>query len=404
MSTSSSNNFSRRRFLKSTAVATGAATVGGLLPAQFAIGASAPVRIGILLPYSGTYAMLGESITDAMKLRLSQAGDKLGGRPIEFVQIDSEMSVPKAQQNVEKLIDKEEVDFLVGPVHSGIAQVMAKVIGARETPIMIVPNAGSNAITGPMCAPNIFRTSFSNWQAAYPGGQLMADEGHKTAVTITWKYAAGKQMMDAGTESFTAAGGEVIKAIEVPFPDVEFQAHLSEIASLKPDAVFSFFSGGGAVKFVKEYAAAGLKESIPLYGPGFLTEGVSKAQAEAAEGIKTTLHYSADLDNPANHEFRAEFEKAAGRAANVFGVQGYDAGTLLVMAMEAVGGDTDATGDMVKVMSSAEFPDSPRGYWKMSRAHNPVQNIYLREVRGGNQKLLGIASEALEDPAQGCSM
>jgi len=168
--------------------------------------------------------------------------------------------------------------------------------------------------------------------------------------------------------------------------------------------VFSFFSGGGAVKFVKEYAAAGLKESIPLYGPGFLTEGVSKAQAEAAEGIKTTLHYSADLDNPANHEFRAEFEKAAGRAANVFGVQGYDAGTLLVMAMEAVGGDTDATGDMVKVMSSAEFPDSPRGYWKMSRAHNPVQNIYLREVRGGNQKLLGIASEALEDPAQGCSM
>lgn len=402
-----SNNkggISRRRFLQGSAAVAGAAAVSGFVPTRFAIGAQAPVRIGILLPYSGTYAMLGNSITDAMKLRLAQAGHKLGGRPIHFVQIDSEMSVPKAQQNVLKLVEKEEVDFLVGPVHSGIAQVMAKMLGPRKGPIMVVPNAGSNLVTGPMCAPNIFRTSFSNWQPAYPGGKVMADDGHKSCVTIAWKYAAGRQMMDAGAEAFEAAGGKVIKDIQVPFPDVEFQAHLSEIAALKPDAVFAFFSGGGAVKFVKDYAAAGLKDSIPLYGPGFLTEGVSKAQGEAAEGIKTTLHYSADLDNAANRRFRTAFEKATGRAANVFGVQGYDAGSLLVMAMEAVGGDTGATDEIIAAMSKAEFPDSPRGYWKMSKAHNPIQDIYLREVRGGKQKLLGVAAKALEDPAKGCRM
>lgn len=404
MNDSNNNGISRRKFLQGTAVAAGAAAASSFVPTRFAIGAQAPVRIGILLPYSGTYAMLGNSITDAMKLRLAQAGHKLGGRPIHFVQIDSEMSVPKAQQNTQKLADKEKVDFVVGPVHSGIAQVMAKILGPRNGPIMIVPNAGSNAVTGPMCADNIFRTSFSNWQPAFPGGKVMADDGHKTAVTIAWKYAAGRQMMDAGAEAFTAAGGKIIKDIQVPFPDVEFQAHLSEIAALKPDAVFAFFSGGGAVKFVKDYAAAGLKDSIPLYGPGFLTEGVSKAQGEAAEGIKTTLHYSADLDNAANQRFRTAFEKATGRAANVFGVQGYDAGSLLVMAMEAVGGDTGATEDIIKAMSKAEFPDSPRGYWKMSSAHNPVQDIYLREVRGGKQKLLGVAAKALADPAKGCKM
>ncbi len=404
MSSSDSNGISRRKFLQNTAATAGVAAASTFIPTRFAIGATAPVRIGILLPYSGTYAMLGNSITDAMKLHIAQADNMLGGRPVEYVQIDSEMSVPKAQQNTLKLADKDKVDFIVGPVHSGIAQVMAKLLGPREAPIMIVPNAGSNVVTGPMCAPNIFRTSFTNWQPAYPGGAVMAADGHKTAITVSWKYAAGRQMMDAGAASFKEAGGKIIKDIQVPFPDVEFQAHLSEIAALKPDAVFSFFSGGGAVKFVKDYAAAGLKDSIPLYGPGFLTEGVSKAQGAAAEGIKTTLHYSSDLNNEANHSFREAYQKATGNAANVFSVQGYDSGALLVMAMEAVGGDTGATADIIKTMSGAEFPNSPRGYWKMSKAHNPIQDIYLREVHDGKQKLLGIASKALEDPATGCSM
>ena len=404
MSEKTSGSMSRRKFLQGTTAAAGVAAVSGIVPYRFAIGDMAKVKIGILLPYSGTYAMLGNSITDALKLRIDQEDGKLGGREVEFVQVDSQMSVPNAPQNTKKLADKESVDFLVGPVHSGIAQVMAKLLGPRDNPIMIVPNAGSNLVTGQLCADNIFRTSFTNWQPAFPGGKVMADDGHKTAITIAWKYAAGRQMMDAGADSFQKAGGKIIKDIEVPFPDVEFQAHLSEIASLKPDAVFAFFSGGGAVKFVKDYHGAGLKDSIALYGPGFLTEGVSKAQGEAAEGIKTTLHYSADLPHEGNRAFREAYEKATGNAPNVFAVQGFDTGSLLVQAMTAVKGDTGATADLIKAMEGAEFPDSPRGIWKMSRAHNPIQDIYLREVQGGKQKMLGVASKALEDPATGCKM
>ncbi|MCW9033800.1 MAG: ABC transporter substrate-binding protein [Rhodospirillales bacterium] len=395
---------SRRQFLGGVAATAGVAAASSFVPTKFAIAGKAPVKVGILLPYSGTYAMLGNSITNAMKMRLEQAGGMLGGRPIKYIGVDSEMSVPKAAPNTKKLIDKEKVDFLVGPVHSGIAAAMAKIVGKRKTPIMIVPNAGSNAVTGPLCAPNIFRCSFSNWQPAFPGGKLMADEGHKTAITISWKYGAGIQMMAAGTESFEANGGKVIKDIQVPFPKVEFQAFLSDIAALKPDAVFAFFSGGGAVKFVKDYAAAGLKENIPLYGPGFLTEGVSAAQGAAAEGIKTTLHYSADLDNAANQKFRTDYTKAYGKGPNVFSVQGFDTASLMLQAAAAVQGDMGATGDVITAMENAVFLDSPRGQWKMSKAHNPIQNIYLRQVQGGKQKLLGIAAEALEDPAKGCKL
>ena len=395
---------SRRDILKGTAAATGVAAVSSFIPTRFAIGAKAKIRIGILLPYSGTYAMLGNSITDAFKLRIAQNGGMIAGREIEYIAVDSEMSVPKASSNTGKLVSKEKVDFLVGPVHSGIAAVMAKIVGPRDTPIMIVPNAGSNAVTGPLCADNVFRTSFSNWQPSFPGGKLMANDGHKTAVTIAWKYAAGRQMMDAGTDGFASKGGKVIKDIQVPFPKVEFQAHLSEIAAIKPDAVFAFFSGGGAVKFVKDYAAAGLKDKIPLYGPGFLTEGVSKAQGASAEGIKTTLHYAASLDNAANRAFRADYTKAYGKGPNVFSVQGWDAASLMIMALDSVGGDTGATEKMIQTMAAAELNDSPRGAWKMSKAHNPIQDIYLRKVVGGKQQVLGVAAKGLEDPAKGCRM
>lgn len=395
---------SRRRFVAGAAAAAGLAAAAGFVPVRFAIGASAPVKIGILLPYSGTYASLGDTITKALKMRIEQAGGKLGGRAIEYIAIDSEMSVPKAPINTNKLIKKEKVDFLVGPVHSGIAAAMAKIIGPRSSPIMIVPNAGHNGITGSLCASNIFRTSFSNWQPAFPGGKVMADDGHKTCVTISWKYGAGIQMMAAGKENFEANGGKVVKNIQVPFPKVEFQAYLSEIASIKPDAVFAFYAGGGAIKFVKDYAAAGLRDSIPLYGPGFLTEGVAKAQGAAAEGIKTTLHYAADLTNDANASFRAAYQKAYGSEPNVYSVQGYDTGSLLLQAMAAVGGDAGATKEIIAVMENAVFPDSPRGAWKMSKAHNPIQDIYLRQVQGGKNKVLGVAAKALEDPAKGCKM
>ena len=403
MSKTKVSGTSRRKFMAGATATAGVAAAAGFVPTHFAIGGMAPVKVGILLPYSGTYAMLGNSITDALKLRINEAGGKLGGREVAYTAIDSEMSPPKAPINTSRLVDKEKVDFVVGPVHSGIAQAMAKIMGGEGSPILIIPNAGSNLVTGPMCAPNIFRTSFTNWQPAYPCGDVMADDGHKTMVTITWGYAAGTQMMEAGRENFSKHGGKSIKDILVPFPDVEFQAHLSEIAALKPDAVFSFFSGGGAVKFVKDYAAAGLKASIPLYGPGFLTEGVSAAQGEAAEGIKTTLHYSADLDNAANKKFRAAYETTYGRSANVFSVQGYDTGTLLVQAMAAVGGDSGATKDLITTMEKATI-DSPRGKFTLSKAHNPIQDIYLREVRSGRQKLLGTVVKGLEDPATGCNM
>ncbi len=393
---------SRRSVLGFLGAGTTCVMAGSVLPAKFAIGGQAKVKIGTLLPYSGTYTWLGKSITNSLELAFVQAGGKLGGRAIDLIKVDSEAKPPKAAELTNKLINQEKVDFIVGPVHSGVAMAMAK-IAREEGTMTVVPNAGANQVTGALCSPNIFRTSFSNWQPGHPMGKVLLEEGKKNVVLCYWGYGAGKQSAGGFKDSFVSGGGNVIKEIAVPFPKVEFQAALTEIASIKPDAVYVFFAGGGAVKFVKDWAAAGLKDKIELVGPGFLTEGVTKAQGAAAEGIRTTLHYADTLDNPANRSYRAAYKKAYGKEADVYGVQGFDAGQLIKAGLDAVGGDTGARKKMIAAMENAVI-DSPRGQWVLSSAHNPVQNFYLRQVRNGVNEVVRVAMENLADPAKGCRL
>jgi branched-chain amino acid transport system substrate-binding protein len=391
---------SRRDVLKQTTAA-GLAVATSFIPMRPSIGQQAKVKVGLLLPYTGTYAALGHNITDAMKLGFAEAGNKLGGREFEIIQVDSEADPAKAAANTNKLIVGAKVDFLSGPVHSGVAMAMAK-IAREEGTITIVSNAGANAVTREMCGSNIFRTSFSNWQVCYPMGTEMARRGLKRVVSVTWNYAAGKEMIGAFREGFEKGGGSVMKEILVPFPNVEFQANLTEIASLQPDAVFAFFAGAGAVKFVKDYAEAGLKARIPLYGAGFLTDGTLRAQGQAAEGVFTTLHYADSLSLPINTRFRDAFKKSVNRDADVYAVQGYDTAALLIRAMDTVKGDTRATKALIAAMEKVKF-DSPRGPWHFSKSHNPVQDIYLREVKNGDNAVIGIAQKAVSDPGTGCA-
>lgn len=364
--------------------------------------AEEPLKVGLLLPYTGTFAALGEAITNGLKLAIDQQGGSLSGRQVEYVVVDSEADPSKAVPNMQKLVSGSKVDVVVGPVHSGVGLAAVKV--ARETGVpLIIANAGFNAATGPLCAKNIFRTSFSSWQTAYPMGKVAADKGYKNIVTVAWRYGFGTESVDGFKEGFEKAGGKISKEIYVPFPDVEFQSQLTEIAALKPDAVFVFFAGGGAAKFVKDYAAAGLQGKIPLLGSGFLTEGTLAAQGAAANGVLTTLHYADTLDTPRNKTFREAYLQKFGKEADIYAVQGYDSGLLLTQSLAKVNGNTRDRDAWTAAMADARI-ESPRGDWTFSKAHNPVQNIYLREVRDGSNVVVSTAAEALSDPALGCKL
>lgn len=381
--------------------------LASLIGAGLTIGSTAnasddPVKLGLMLPYTGTYAALGEAITNGLELALSQNDDLLGGRSVEYVRLDSEANPSRAPQNMSRLVGSDNVDFVIGPVHSGVAMGMLRV--AQQTgAITIIPNAGLGAATNELCQPNVFRTSFSMWQDSYPMGKAAYEMGHRRVVTITWDYAGGKEDIAGFEQAFTEEGGEIIQQILVPFPSTEFQSYLTQIGSLRPDAVYTFFAGGGGVSFVRDYAASGLKDSIPLLGSGFLTDGNLEAIGEAGEGVMTTLHYAETLDTPENRAFVEAYQAAYDEMPDTYAVQGYDTGMMLVQALSAVEGNTDNRDRLIQALANVQL-DSPRGPLSFSDSHHPIQNIYLREIRDGRHEVVSIAQENFEVPDEACSM
>jgi branched-chain amino acid transport system substrate-binding protein len=384
--------------LRATALAAAA-----LLAAPLAFAQAAPkLKVGLMLPYTGTFAALGNAIENGFRLYVAEQGGKLGGREIEYVKVDDESDPAKATDNVNRLVKRDNVDVIVGTVHSGVVMAMARVAKESGT-LLIVPNAGAAAVTGPMCAPNIFRSSFSNYQPGYAMGEVVAKKGHKKVVTITWKYAAGDESVAGFKEAYTKSGGQIVKELNLPFPNVEFQALLTEIASIKPDAVYTFFAGGGAVKFVKDYSAAGLKKSIPLYGAGFLTDGTLEAQGADADGLLTTLHYADGLNTPKDNAFRRAYATTYKLQPDVYAVQGYDAAQMLGVGLTAVKGDVSKKSEFAAALRKAKI-DSPRGPFTLGKNHDPVQDFYLREVSNKENKSIGVAVKGLADPGTGCKM
>jgi branched-chain amino acid transport system substrate-binding protein len=366
--------------------------VAGPVAAQ----ATGKIKVGFMLPYTGTFAALGTAIENGFRLHVQEQGGKIGGREIEYFKVDDESEPSKATDNANRLVTRDKVDVLVGTVHSGVVGAMIRV--TKESGVLhLIPNAGLSQATGPLCAPNIIRTSFSNWQSGYAMGAVMAQrKSVRSVATISWRYAAGEEYVKGFKDGFLKGGGKIAKELWLPFPNVEFQALLTEIASLKVDATYAFFAGAGAAKFLRDYAQAGLKDKVPLVGPGFLTDGVLEAVGQAAQGVETTLHYADGLNSKRDSDFRLAYAKQYKMQPDVYAVQGYDTGLLLNHALGAVKGDIGKKKEIIAAMEKATI-DSPRGKWRLSKAHNPIQDQYLRKVIGTENKYVSVAVKQLDD-------
>jgi branched-chain amino acid transport system substrate-binding protein len=396
----------RRTFL------TGAAAVAGVTAGPWVLRSHAqggPIKIGLVLPYTGVYAVLGESITQAMELVFARENWTVAGRKIEMIKEDDEMKPPVGIRKTEKLIDSDKVDILTGPVHSGILMGMRDKVHSSRT-ILIVSNAGADAISRERCSKWIFRTSFSNWQPCQPMGGWVARNVSKDVFQIAPNYQAGKDMMGAFRETFVPAGGKVVAEDYPKLGETDYAPYLTKIRQSGAKAVFAFFSGTDAVNFVKQYDQFGLKGAVKLTGAGFLTEpDVLPAQGNAALGVITGHFYTPQLDSPTNKKFVADFKaKFAGKTPDGFACQGYDTAEVIVRALKAVNGNTQDKEKLVAVLEKVEF-DSPRGRFRFDpKTHNVIQPfIYVREVKevaGGLDNVPIDKVANVTDPGTGCTL
>lgn len=352
------------------------------------------VRIGLVIPQAGVYTPIGEDMKQAWDLWLDQHDGMLGDYEVETVVADEGETPDTGVPAVQRLITEDDVDAMVGLVNSATALGVADAVTEAETPL-IIANAGAGALTDEAASPYVWRSSFTNAQVAAAMGEYLAAEGIGPVYVMAPDYAAGQEVVEGFTTAYEDGGGTIAGQALTPFGTTQdFQPFLSGVQSSGAAATFVFYAGGEAVSFVQQYADFGLKDSIPLYGSGFLTEGsVLDAQGEAAVGVRTTLHYSTEIDNEYNAEFVQAYQDAYDELPTTYAVQTYDAANVLDRAL------TDAADLSGPAITEAldglgEIDDSPRGPWSFEN-QTPKQHMYLREVVDEGGTLLNTVVEDL---------
>ncbi|MBI3912662.1 MAG: ABC transporter substrate-binding protein [Chloroflexi bacterium] len=375
------NGLTRREFLKIAGLTAAGATIGGSLLSACAPAPAVPLKVGVLLPYTDIYAVLGESITAGMEMYFDEVGGTAGGRKIQLIKEDEGTAVDAAAQKARKLVEQDEVAFVTGIVSSGVLAGVRDYFHNNKK-LLICSNAGANSISRAAKTPYIWRTSFTNWQPNWPMGAWAFKNVGKKAIISVPDYGAGADMASAFKNSFEAAGGQVVSLQKTPFPNMGDPApFITELKNANPDLVYAFYSGGAAVTFVKAWGSFGLAGKIPLLGAGFMTEeDVLPAQGDAALGAKTGLHWSLMLDTAENNKFKDAYKKKTGKDANVFAVTGYDTGRVIVEMLNKVQGDASKVDKLIEAIPSVSFT-GPRGPFTLdAKTQNPKQKVYLREV------------------------
>jgi branched-chain amino acid transport system substrate-binding protein len=331
-----------------------------------------PVKVGILVTLSGPGAVLGQQARDGFQLFLSQHKSKLGGRAAEVVVVDDELKPDVAAARVQKLLDSDRVDFVVGPIFSNILGAIFKPVSASNA-ILISPNAGSSIYAGKGCNRDFFVTSYENNQVHSVLGKYAQDKGYKRAFIIAPNYQAGK---DAAAGFKSTFKGEVAEEDFVPLNQIDFQADLARIAAAKPDVIFAFMPGGLGVALVKQFHQSGLAEKIPFLSAFTVDESTLPAEQDAAIGLFGGMTWAPNLDNPANVKFVESYLAAYHSVPGSYAMQGFDAAQAIDAALAHTRGVTTDLNKLRAAMRKADF-NSPRGKFRFNTNGYPIQDFYL---------------------------
>jgi branched-chain amino acid transport system substrate-binding protein len=348
-----------------------AAVVLGGPPAQ----AQEKLKIGVIATLSGPPAVLGQQLRNGFNLAVKTLGGKLGGREAEVIVADDELKPDVAVTKVKALVDRDKVEFVVGPIFSNILGAIMKPV-TEGGAILISPNAGTSNFAGKDCNPNFFVTSYQNDQVFGVSGKHAQDTGIKKVFLMAPNYQAGKDAL-AGFKAFFK--GEIADEVYVPLNQLDFSAELSKIAAAKPEAIYVFLPGGMGVNFVKQFRQAGLADGVTFLSAFTVDESTLPAQQDAALGFFGGSNWAPDLNTPQNKEFVAAYEKEFNAVPATYAFQAYDAALLIDSAVRAVGGNVGNKDALRAAMMKADFK-SLRGGFKFNTNHYPIQDFYLVKV------------------------
>jgi branched-chain amino acid transport system substrate-binding protein len=353
--------------------------------------ATGPIKVGLLLPITGPLTVQGTDTTKGFELFLAKAGGKAAGREVVLIKEDTEAKPDVGKTKLNKLLKRDGVDVVVGPVSSAVALAIKDDIHREAVPL-VIPVAFSRDLTAPgKHSPWIFRVIETTDQSNYPMGTwMLRHTPHRKMVVMGTDWVAGRHSAEAFMAAFKAGGGQVVKEVYSPLNTADYAPFLAQVTGTPADAVWAWFGGADAIRFAKQYQEYGLKGKLPLYGYNTLTDDtILPAIGDPALGVVTVGHYSAAIETPANKAFVQEYERKHNGWPTRYSENGYTAAQLILAATEALQGDVaDRAKFRDALRGAVERIHPPRGPIRFDAYQQVITDIYIMKAERQGHRLV----------------
>ncbi|MDB5517637.1 MAG: transporter substrate-binding protein [Tardiphaga sp.] len=385
---------SRRHFVRHVATA---GLVAAALPRVARAAGEGPIRVGLLTVKTGPLASGGIDMERALLMYLKERDNTLAGRKIDLIVADTAGVPATARTKTQELVEKNNVQCLIGPLAAFEALAIDDYIRQVQMPTLSV--AAAEDMTQRKPNPWFVRATSTSSQCAQPLGEYAAKElKYKKMITIADDLAYGHEMCAGFQRVFEDNGGKIVQKLFPPLTVPDYGSYVAQLKSA--DAAFLGFAGSNGFRFLRQLVDYGMKDKLPVIGGmTALDESVLRNMGDEALGIITACWYSAELDNPQNKVFAPAFRQEFKYDPGFYAAATYVEAAVLEGALKAVNGKIEDKPAFMAALRATHV-DTARGQVSFDDLGNVVGNVYLRKVTRKDGRLVNSVFKTYPDVSQ----
>ena len=363
-----------------------------LMPVPALAQQAGPIRIGVLHDLTGPLAQIGSELNEGVRLHLGEISSEVAGRKIELIFEDPETKVDPGPTKLRKLVERDKVHLVVGPVNSALAYAMRDYIHRLKVPT-VVTQATATDLTQGKASPYLFRTSFGSEQLNMPvGWYAHAKLGYRRVIVVALDHVAGREQAGGFMKTFKQLGGTVVSEVYVPLGTPDWAPYLTRLrADLeKADVVTAILWWADAIRFVKGYSEYGMKGMKPVLAHGSaVDEALLPSVGEAALGMTNYLLHTPTLYTPENRRFWDLMRRLTNKEPTNYHEMGYVTAKVVTEAIRRVNGKVEDLPALLAELRKTKF-EGPRGPFRFDEKQNVIFDLHIRRVDKVDGKLVNV--------------